>query len=151
MIHCIKTDSNHEHFRQLAAELEADLKMRDGDDHLFNFNLNKIDYLQHVLIAYDGQLPVGCGAIRPYSVTAIEIKRMFTIPEKRGIGIASFILKNLEEWARQLHYKICVLETGLNQPEAISFYQKNNYTHIPNFGPYQGSANSTCFEKQLVP
>jgi hypothetical protein len=43
------------------------------------------------------------------------------------------------------------LETGKRQVEAIEFYRKNNYSVIPNFGPYAGVAYSLCFEKSLEP
>jgi len=74
---------------------------------------------------------------------------MYVLPEKRGQGIASIILKELEQWAVDLHFRKCLLETGRKQPEAIHLYKKNDYGLIPNFGQYQGVENSLCFEKIL--
>ncbi len=79
----------------------------------------------------------------------MEIKRMFTLPEARGIGIASLILAALESWAAELDFSKCILETGFKQPEAIALYEKNGYSRIENYGQYAGVENSLCFEKKL--
>ena len=79
----------------------------------------------------------------------MEVKRMYTLPEFRGQGYAAKILLELENWAKELGYKSCVLETGKRQPEAIQLYKKNGYRIIPNYGQYKGIKNSICFEKIL--
>jgi len=79
----------------------------------------------------------------------MEVKRMYTIPEWRGKGIASVILSELESWATELGYEKCVLETGKKQPEAVGLYRKNGYSQIPNYGQYEGIENSLCFEKRM--
>jgi GNAT superfamily N-acetyltransferase len=150
LVHTVRTNSGHKDFQRLAAALEADLKIRDGENHTFYAQLNKIDFLENVLIAYENNLPAGCGAIRHCAASAVEIKRMYVVPDQRRKGIAQVILKNLEDWSLALHYEKCVLETGSNQPEAICFYKKNGYAIIPNFDPYKSSVNSVCFEKSLA-
>ena len=79
----------------------------------------------------------------------MEIKRMYTLPDRRGKGIASQVLRELENWASELSYRKCILETGKKQPEAIRVYQKNGYQIIPNYGQYAGIENSLCFEKEI--
>ena len=149
MIECIRTNSDQTDFRNLVRELDADLSIRDGEDHAFYDQFNRIDKIKYAIVAYEEHIPVGCGAIKEYSPEAAEVKRMYVIPEKRGQGIASVILKELEHWAAELKYKKCLLETGKKQPEAIRLYQKSRYEIIPNFGQYQGIKNSLCFEKLL--
>ncbi|ULQ52864.1 GNAT family N-acetyltransferase [Flavihumibacter fluvii] len=75
---------------------------------------------------------------------------MFVPLDRRGKGIASLVLVELEKWSRELGYKKCILETGKNQPEAISLYGKNGYDIIPNYGQYKDIENSVCFEKILI-
>jgi GNAT superfamily N-acetyltransferase len=130
-------------------ELDADLKIRDGEDHAFYSQYNKSDNIKYVIVAYGNDTPVGCGAIKEYAPDTMEIKRMYVLPSKRGQGIASIILIELENWASELGYKKCVLETGKKQPEAIRLYTKNGYTLIPNYGQYIGMENSVCYEKEL--
>ena len=149
MIECIKTDSDNEDFRQLVQELDADLKIRDGEEHLFYSQFNKIDRIKHVVVAYVNNEAVGCGAIKEYSANTVEVKRMYVQPDKRGQSIASVMLKTLEAWAAELNYTKCVLETGKKQPEAIRLYSKNGYVVIPNYGQYENVENSVCFEKAM--
>jgi GNAT superfamily N-acetyltransferase len=149
MITYRKTNANNTDFQKLVAELDADLKIRDGEDHAFYAQFNKIDRIKYVIVAYDDELPIGCGSIREYSADTMEVKRMYVLPNRRGEGIASVILKHLEMWTLDLKFKKCLLETGINQPEAIALYKKNNYRIIPNFGKYENVENSICFEKVL--
>jgi putative acetyltransferase len=149
MIKCIKTDSENEDFRRLVRELDADLQKRDGEEHTFYAQFNKIDRIKHVVVAYVNNKAVGCGAIKEYSADAVELKRMYVQPDKRGQGVATEILKALEAWATELNYTKCVLETGKKQPEAIGLYLKNGYAVIPNYGQYENVENSVCFEKLI--
>ena len=149
MIKCIRTNSENEDFRKLVDELDADLRIRDGDDHSFYAQFNKIDAIKQVVVAYDDETPVGCAAIKAYSPNTMEVKRMYVQLNRRGQGIASTILKELEKWAVELSCTKCLLETGIKQPEAIGLYKKNNYKIIPNFGQYENVKSSVCFEKTL--
>jgi GNAT superfamily N-acetyltransferase len=149
MITCLRTDSSNIDFQKLVQELDADLRIRDGEDHSFFAQFNKIDSIRNVIMAYERGIPVGCGGIKQYADDTMEVKRMYVPPEHRGRGIASIILKELESWARELGYKKCILETGEKQPEAIALYHKNQYGVIPNFGQYADVPTSVCFEKLL--
>lgn len=150
MITIKRTDSNDPDFRELVKALDTDLSIRDGEDHSFYAQFNKIDMIRHAVVAYDGTEAVGCGAVKEFSADTMEVKRMYVPPEKRGQGIASIVLKELETWCMELNYKKTVLETGMKQPEAIALYKKNNYRIIANYGQYANMENSVCFEKELV-
>jgi putative acetyltransferase len=149
MIKCVRTDSTNSDFQKLVTALDADLRVRDGEDHAFFAQYNKIDMIRHVIVAYQDETPVGCGAIKQYDTHTMEVKRMYVPPEVRGQGIASLVLKELELWSKELNFDKCILETGEKQPEAIRLYQKNNYAVIPNYGQYAGVESSVCFEKIL--
>ncbi len=149
MVRLIRTDSDNKDFIQLVGLLDAELAVLDGDEHTFYAQLNKTDKIKHVIIAYENDKPISCGAIREYSPTIMEVKRMYTIPGNRGKGIATKILNELEKWASELAYQKCILETGKRQPDAIWLYQKNGYKTIPNYGKYVEMENSVCFEKKI--
>lgn len=150
MIHCLRTNSENENFQKLVRELDADLSIRDGTDHSFYAQFNKIDKIKYAIVALENEEPVGCGAIKEFSPTIMEVKRMYVKPARRGEGIASVILNELEKWAVDLKYQKCLLETGKRQPEAIALYKKNGYLTVPNFGQYENVENSLCFEKMLT-
>ena len=145
----LRTDSKNTDFINLVSHLDADLAIKDGDDHAFYHQFNSIDTIKYAVVAYKNDQPVGCGAIKEFSNEAVEVKRMFVFPEYRGSGIASKILAELEEWARMLGYTSCVLETGQKQVEALALYQKRGYKRVPNYGQYAGVENSLCFEKKV--
>lgn len=149
MIRTVRTNSENNDFRELVRELDADLAIRDGSDHTYYAQFNKIDMIKHVIIAYEYNKAVACGAIKELSSESMEVKRMYTSPGSRGKGCASRILQELEKWTAELNYTKCRLETGKRQPEAIALYQKCGYTIIPNYGQYAGIENSICFEKLL--
>ena len=127
--------------------LDAGLAITDGEDHLFYDQFNKIDSIRYVVVAYENEMPVGCGAIKQYDSTTMEIKRMYVAPEHRGKGIATKILLELENWTVELSFERCMLETGKRQTEAIQLYKKNGYMIIPNYDQYAAMENSVCFEK----
>ena len=149
-IEVCRTGSDNKDFQNLVKELDADLKIRDGDDHAFYNQFNKIDALKNVVVAYDRDEAIGCGAIKVFSEDTMEVKRMYVPEKRRGRGIASIVLKELENWCKELGFQYCILETGKNQPEAISLYKKNNYQVIPNYGQYRQMENSVCFKKVIT-
>ncbi|HEU5168163.1 MAG TPA: GNAT family N-acetyltransferase [Chitinophagaceae bacterium] len=149
MVTLTRTNSDDRDFIQLVKYLDAELAELDGDEHEFYAQLNKTDKIKHVIVAYENDKPVSCGAIREYSPTIMEVKRMYTLPEHRGKGFATKILDELEKWAAELTYQKCILETGKRQPDAIWLYQKNGYKPIPNYGKYVSMENSVCFEKEI--
>lgn len=149
MYSIIKTNSENKAFQQLVIELDKELAIRDGDEHAFYDQFNKIATIKHVILVYEEDKAVGCGALKEYNADTMEIKRMYVPLDKRGQGIASLIVQALESWAKELGYSKCILETGVNQPEAIRLYKKNSYKVIPNYGQYAGMVNSVCFQKAL--
>ena len=149
MIKIIRTNSDHPDFISLVRLLDADLAKRDGDEHSFYAQFNKIDKIKHAVVLYEDEKPVACGAIKQYAEDIMEVKRMYTLPVCRGKGIATAVLNELEKLAAELGYAKCILETGKRQPEAISLYTRNGYVLIPNYGQYAGVENSVCFEKPI--
>ena len=149
MIRLLRTDSDNRDFIELVRLLDTELTIVDGEDHAFYSRFNGIDMIRYVVVAYEGEKPLGCGAIKEFDRESMEIKRMYVAPESRNKGTASGILSELEKWASELSYAKCVLETGKRQPDAIRLYKKNGYIQIPNYGQYAGVENSVCFEKEL--
>ncbi|MFI1397462.1 GNAT family N-acetyltransferase [Streptomyces sp. NPDC020681] len=110
------------------------------------------------LIAYDKQgRPVATGGWRSherndegYEDGDAELKRMYVIPEARGLGLARRMLAALEDDARAAGRTRMVLETGTAQPEAIELYTSSGYTPATKkFGHYREYENSRCFTKLL--
>lgn len=144
-----KTSSSDADFQKLAWELDQDLAIKNGEKNVFFAQYNKSDELNHVLVAYIDEEPVGCGALKEYDRTIMEIKRMYVRPNHRGKGLSKAILMALTTWAKELGYLKCILETGEQMTEAIALYKRNGFEIIPNYGQYAKIEDSICFEKQL--
>ncbi|MCX4575551.1 MULTISPECIES: GNAT family N-acetyltransferase [unclassified Streptomyces] len=109
------------------------------------------------LLAYDERdRPVATGGWRSqdendegYSDGDAELKRMYVVPEARGLGLARRILAALEDDARAAGRTRMVLETGAKQPEAVALYTSSGYAPCVKFGYYRFHDLSMCFAKPL--
>jgi putative acetyltransferase len=149
MIELKRTTSENPDFTSLNKILDKELVIRDGDEHEFFAQFNKIDSINHVVLAYNNGEAVGCGAIKKFDEETVEIKRMFVMPAGRGKKVATTILSELETWARELGFKKCILETGATFKDALGLYTKAGYEVSPNYGQYIGVKSSACFHKSL--
>ena len=150
MVTLIRTDANNIDFRGLVTSLDQELHLRDGEEHGFYSQFNKIDSIKYSVVAYQNAVVAGIGALRPYKAQTVEIKRMFVSPQFRRQGIGKLILMELEKWAKELHFTTCILETGWKQPEAIGLYKLAGYQNIPNYGQYINIENSVCMSKLII-
>lgn len=144
----LKTNSNHSDFQKLTQLFDEYLVEIDGDEKDFFAQYNQI-YIDNVIVCYEDEIAVGCGAFKEYEPTVAEIKRMFVLPEKRGKGIASTVLNALEIWAKENGFQHAILETSNQLTNAISLYQKSGYEVIPNYGQYIDVESSVCMKKIL--
>ena len=144
-----RTNSDNLDFQKLVVELDKDLAQKNGDTNDFFVQFNKIDQIKNVVVVYEIDQAVACGAMKEYDNNTMEIKRMFVPLEKRGKGFASKVLQELENWSNELGYNRCILETGNKMSEAIGLYKKMGYKIIPNYGQYKNVESSICFEKLI--
>jgi GNAT superfamily N-acetyltransferase len=146
MIIIKKTTSDDLDFKYLTQLFDDYLVDIDGDEKDFFAFYNQV-YIQNVLICYDNEVAIGCGAFKEYELKVAEIKRMFVLPEQRSKGIATSILNQLEFWAAASGYTSCILETSIRLESAIALYKKMGYEIIPNYGQYIGVESSVCMRK----
>ena len=149
MIHLQRTDSDNPDFQSLVRLLDEYLAEKDGEEHSYYAQFNKIDKIRHVVVVYDNERPIGCGAFKKYDEKTVEIKRMFVHPDFRGQRIGKLVLTELETWAGELGFAECILETGWKQAEAVRLYQRSGYEIIPNYDQYAGVENSVCLRKVI--
>jgi putative acetyltransferase len=151
MIVIKRTNSDNPDFKALTNLLDITLcdiygtKQEDFEEY------NRIDNLDTVVLAYEGDTPIGCGCFKRFNADTIEIKRMFVKPDHRRKGVASRMLYEIESWALELRYSYAALETGNRQLDAIDLYQNLGYTITSNYGQYTDSEISVCMMKSLWP
>jgi GNAT superfamily N-acetyltransferase len=103
-------------------------------------------------VGYLDDDPVATGAwrlrgdVEVFGTTATaEVKRMYVAARARGRGLARTMLAHLERTAYDAGARASILETGIEQPEAIALYASSGYRLVPGFGYYRDSPLSRCF------
>jgi len=78
-----------------------------------------------------------------------EIKRMYVDPAFRRQGIGARVLAFLEEHAHAAGYHEAWLESGNEQPDAISLYVAAGYRPRPGYGEFKDDPRSRSFSRSL--
>lgn len=91
---------------------------------------------------------VGTGALAIEGAWA-ELKRMWVIPEARGLGVSKIILKTLETRARSEGVGTLRLETGVENNAALGLYTRAGFKRREPFGAYQADPLSIFMEKDI--
>jgi ribosomal protein S18 acetylase RimI-like enzyme len=145
----IKTaNPDDEKVLQITEELSENLYIRFGSDGKNSFQdwENENSKFVFVIAEISNEI-VGCGAIRPIDQNTGEVKRMYAkFPGKK---IGQTILAFLEDKAVTLGYTNLVLETRVKNENAVTFYQKQGYKIIPNYGKYTDRPEAICLGKSL--
>jgi DNA-binding MarR family transcriptional regulator/GNAT superfamily N-acetyltransferase len=99
-----------------------------------------------VIARLDGDA-VGCGGFKRVGEATAEIKRVWTAPSARGLGVARRMLRTLETAAHQAGVKTLRLDTNRALIEAHALYRSQGYREIARFNdnPYADH----WFEKRL--
>jgi hypothetical protein len=79
-----RTNSDDPDFHRLVVDLDKYLAEVDGDQHSYYAQFNGIAEIPNVVVAYEGDEPIGCGAFKRYDDSTVEIKRMYVAPNRRG-------------------------------------------------------------------
>jgi putative acetyltransferase len=141
--------------QRLIGALNDELDNRYPEEGANHFDLDAAEVAEGrgaFLVAFVGDQPVGCGAVRQIAPTVCEIKRMYVAPSARGRGVGGRILKELEMISRTLGAARLVLETGVRQPEALALYTRAGFVVIPLLDRYADTPHpelSVCMAKDL--
>ncbi|MFG1463502.1 helix-turn-helix domain-containing GNAT family N-acetyltransferase [Xanthobacter sp. DSM 24535] len=132
------------YFRELAARFETGFDPAQGKPVC---DADVAPPLGCFVVARLEGVPVGCCALKHVDGEVGEIKRMWTAPSARGMGIAGRMLRVLEDAARELGLSRLRLDSNRVLAEAHALYRKHLYTEVPAFNddPYAHH----WFEKRL--
>ena len=97
------------------------------------------------LVGLAGDDPVACGGVRPYGDDAGELAKVWVSPAARGTGLGRALLAALVAHARARGLSRLVLQTGTEQPEAVSLYEREGWTPVPPYGPYRDDPRCRCY------
>ncbi|WP_053572219.1 GNAT family N-acetyltransferase [Caballeronia cordobensis] len=136
--------------RILLDELSAMFAIISGDGGQSRFDLAEFRSANGVFYVARTALgePVGCGALRHFDASTVELKRIYSRQCASGIGTA--IVRHVEADAAGCGYRRLVLETRAVNKRAIRIYQGNGFRPIERYGASVCQLDARCFEKMLV-
>src|SRR5215510_1179196 len=117
-------------------------------NHLLSVDALRQPNATFLTASVDGAV-AGCGAFVNQDGEYAEIKRMFVLPEFRGLKLGRRILEELEKLAQASGLESARLETGVHQSEALLLYEKAGYQRRGPFGGYSEDPLSVFMEKKL--
>jgi GNAT superfamily N-acetyltransferase len=101
-----------------------------------------------LLVAFDGDDPVACGAVRLIGPDVAEIKRMYVAPRARGRGLGRRLLGDLERGAAELGCSTVRLDTMAAMAEAGALYRSAGYESIAD---YNGNPLAAVWMERALP
>ena len=102
------------------------------------------------LVAEVDGVPAGCGAWRSLGAGRAEVKRVYVEPGFRRRGLAQVIVDAIEADATRAGVRSLVLNTGPEQPEALSLYATLGYVPAAPFGIYADEPRAVFLGKDLA-
>jgi putative acetyltransferase len=102
------------------------------------------------LVARDSEgRALATGVVVLYGAWA-ELKRMWVVPDMRGMGISRTMLETLEAKAGEAGVRWLRLETGIASHAALALYERAGFTRCDPFGDYRPDPLSVFMQKELA-
>lgn len=102
------------------------------------------------LVGYRHGHAACCGGFRSHGAKMVEIKKMYTVPELRGLGLGMAIINELERRAIAAGARQAILETGVRNTAALSLYEHAGYRPTARYVPGRDPAINRAFVKDLI-
>ncbi len=98
---------------------------------------------RYIVAIVDGRVVGGCGiASFNNSESVCELRKLFLLPEGRGLGLGKQLTQECLDYARDVGYKQCYLDTLSAMTEAIQLYIKFGFEQLPE--PLDGTPHGGC-------
>ena len=111
--------------------LESTVISLVGDVHLRYAKVNDPKNMACIVVAYEGNTPMGCGCWKAVDEKTAEVKRIFVEPQFRRRGVASAIIDLLESHILASGYSQILLETARTTGDSKALYLSLGYKEIP--------------------
>jgi predicted GNAT family acetyltransferase len=136
-------------FRRLAAQLDAYYFTLVGDIQYKYAEPNRPENMNALVVAYEAQTPVACGAWKAIDAETAEVKRIFVDPAYRRKGVASRVILALEENILASGRHKLILETAVDTSGSHALYHSLGYKLRDYYGSPAGADHCMCFHKEI--
>ncbi len=118
------------------------LDFQNFDEELLHFETEYAAPTGAFLLARNGAEFLGCGALRRFSVTECEMKRLYVRPVGRNLGLGRRLAVALIRAGKSLGYKQMLLDTLPTMRSAQALYQSLGFepTQPYRFNPIEGTS-----------
>lgn len=97
----------------------------------------------YLVASLNGKVVGGCGIAQlPGHADTCELKKLFLLPETRGLGLGKSLVIQCLEFAKEHAYQQCYLDTLKTMDAAISLYKNLGFTHLDK--PMGDGVHSGC-------
>ncbi len=133
------------HSYGLLVEAVADITLSANGAHAIRGRIDPVwEPFASALVERDGQILGGGGvaALENAEPEVCELRKMYFLPQARGIGAGSAMMKRCLEAARSFGFRRCYLETLTGMDAARALYRRSGFT--PLDAPMGGTGHFSC-------
>lgn len=130
-------------FEELDAPREGSAYSDPSLDYMFQHYQSQ-SRARYFVAEVQGKVIAGCGfgPLPNEPEHVCELQKMYMLPECRGLGIGQKLVEACLEYARQMHYTQCYLETLPDMVAAQKLYQKMGFHYLDH--PMGNTGHNNC-------
>ena len=115
----------------------------DNEVLAMSMHYTEVNHSRYLVAKIKGEIVGGCG-IAPFNQSHeyCELKKLFLLPDSRGLGIGRQLAEACLAYAQSQGFTYCYLDTLSNMVQAISLYERLDFVYLDK--PLFGTEHNGC-------